>query len=49
MVCPAKTAFDLKKANPDIDLIIVPDAGHSAREIPTSELLRQAADKFKTL
>jgi len=49
VVCPARTAHDLKKAFPELELIIVPDAGHSAREVPTSKLLTEAADKFKDL
>ncbi|KZT73666.1 proline iminopeptidase [Daedalea quercina L-15889] len=49
VVCPAKTAHDLKKAWPEITLHIVPDAGHSAREPGTSKLLVEAADKFADL
>lgn len=32
MVCPAVSAFDLKRAWPEAELIVVPDAGHSAWE-----------------
>lgn len=32
MVCPAVSAFDLKAAWPEAELIVVPDAGHSAWE-----------------
>jgi len=49
VVCPARTAYDLKKAFPELELTVVPDAGHSAREVPTSLLLTKAADRFKTL
>lgn len=49
VVCPARTAHDLKKVFPEAELTIVPDAGHSAREVGTSRLLTEAADKFKTL
>ncbi|KAG8958415.1 hypothetical protein FRC03_009167 [Tulasnella sp. 419] len=49
VVCPARSAYDLKKAFPESELIIVPDAGHSAREVPTGKLLTEAADKFKNL
>ncbi len=30
MVCPAVSAFDLKRAWPEAELVVVPDAGHSA-------------------
>ncbi|KAH9923273.1 proline iminopeptidase [Fomitopsis serialis] len=49
VVCPATTAYDLKKVWPEITLHIVPDAGHSAREPGTSKLLVEAADKFADL
>ncbi|KAG8995082.1 hypothetical protein FRB90_000278 [Tulasnella sp. 427] len=49
VVCPARSAYDLKKVFPEAELTIVPDAGHSAREIPTSKLLTEAADRFKIL
>lgn len=39
VVCPARTAYDLKKVFPELELTIVPDAGHSAREEPTNKLL----------
>jgi len=35
----AKTAWELKKVWPEIELHFVPDAGHSAREVGTSKLL----------
>lgn len=49
VVCPAVTAYDLKKVWPEITLHIVPDAGHSAREPGTSKLLVEATDKFADL
>ncbi|KAG9028323.1 hypothetical protein FRB95_006596 [Tulasnella sp. JGI-2019a] len=49
MVCPATTAYALKKVFPEINLIIVPDAGHSAREVSTSDLLTKAADHYSSL
>ncbi|TFY58696.1 hypothetical protein EVJ58_g6251 [Rhodofomes roseus] len=49
VVCPATTAYDLKKVWPEITLHIVPDAGHSAREPGTAKLLVEAADKFADL
>ncbi len=33
LVCPVKSAWELHKALPDSDLIIVPDAGHSMGEV----------------
>jgi proline iminopeptidase len=32
MVCPAVSAFDLKNAWPEAELVVLPDAGHSAWE-----------------
>lgn len=49
VVCPATTAWALKKAFPEAELVIVPDAGHSAREKPTSKLLKEFADRFREL
>jgi len=46
VVCPATTAYELKKVWPEITLNIVPDAGHSSREPGISKLLVEAADKF---
>jgi len=46
VVCPTTTAWALKKAWPEIDLNIVPDAGHSAREPGTEKLLIEATDKY---
>ncbi|KAF4571213.1 hypothetical protein EYR40_007686 [Pleurotus pulmonarius] len=49
VVCPATTAYALKKAFPELTLHIVPDAGHSARETGTAKLLVEATDKFADL
>lgn len=49
VVCPATTAYALKKAWPEITLHIVPDAGHSSREPGTMKLLVQATDQFADL
>jgi len=46
VICPATTAYALKKVWPEIELHIVPDAGHSSREPGTSKLLVEATDKF---
>jgi len=49
VVCPPTTAYALKKVWPEITLHIVPDAGHSSRELGTSKLLVQATDQFANL
>ncbi|KAF7327686.1 Proline iminopeptidase [Mycena kentingensis (nom. inval.)] len=49
VVCPATTAYALKKVWPEITLHMVPDAGHSTREKGIQNLLVQATDKFAEL
>ena len=49
MVCPPKTAFDLHQKLPQSELIMIPDAGHSASEAGTLSALIYATEKFKTL
>jgi len=49
VVCPATTAWALKKAWPEIDFHWVPDAGHSARESGTEKRLAEATDKYANL
>ncbi|TFL04066.1 proline iminopeptidase [Pterulicium gracile] len=49
VVCPATTAFALKKAWSEAEFHIVPDAGHSSRETGISKLLVEATDKFADL
>jgi proline iminopeptidase len=46
VVCPARSAWDLKKAWPEADLRMVPDAGHSAFEPGTARELVKATDRF---
>ncbi|KAI0279698.1 proline iminopeptidase [Russula aff. rugulosa BPL654] len=46
VVCPPTTAWALKKVWPEITLHIVPDAGHSSRELGITKLLVEATDKF---
>ncbi len=46
VVCPARSAWALKKAWPEADLRIVPDAGHSAFEPGTARELVKATDRF---
>ncbi|KAI9000509.1 proline iminopeptidase [Trametes punicea] len=49
VVCPATTAYALKKVWPEITLHIVPDAGHSSREPSIAKLLVKATDDFAHL
>jgi len=49
LVCPMKTAWDLHKALPSSELVIVPDAGHSAKEPGIVDALVSACDKYKYL
>jgi proline iminopeptidase len=47
VVCPMTSAWDLHKAFPESELVIVPDAGHSALEKGIASALVEAADKFR--
>jgi proline iminopeptidase len=49
VVCPAKTAWELKKRLPSAELHIIDDAGHSAKEAGITAKLVAACDKYKTL
>lgn len=44
--CPPRSAWELHKAWPEADLVIVPDAGHSAGEPGNSRALVAATDRF---
>jgi proline iminopeptidase len=46
MVCPAESAWALSKVWPEADLVLVPDAGHSATEPGISRALVAATDRF---
>jgi proline iminopeptidase len=46
MVCPIESAWALAKAWPEADLVIVPDAGHSAYDAGISRALVAATDRF---
>jgi len=48
MVCPATSAHDLKKAFPEAELIIVPDAGHSMSEPGIKAALLDVCDNYAT-
>jgi proline iminopeptidase len=49
MVCPPQTAWQLSHAMPHAELIIVPDAGHSAMEKGTCQALLAATERYKAL
>jgi proline iminopeptidase len=46
VVCPMRSAWQLHRAWPESELVIVPDAGHSAFEPGIARALRRATDKF---
>ncbi len=45
-VCPMRSAWHLHRAWPEAELVIVPDAGHSAFEPGIAKALRRATDRF---
>jgi proline iminopeptidase len=47
LCCPPVTAYDVAKAWPLAELIIVPDAGHSTKEPGIMRALVEATQKFK--
>ena len=47
IVCPMRSAWDLKKAWPESKLVAVPDAGHAASEPGIRSALIQATDSFR--
>ena len=46
VVCPMQTAYDLHQAFPEAQLVVVPDAGHSAFEPAIARELIKATDRF---
>jgi proline iminopeptidase len=46
VVCPARSAWDLHRAWPESELVIVDDAGHSANEPGIRSALIEATDRF---
>ncbi len=46
VVCPMKSAWDLHRAWPEAQLIVVSDAGHSMSEYGISSALIEAGDRF---
>lgn len=49
VVCPAKTAWELYKQLPEADFFFIDDAGHSAKEVNTTQKLIEACDKYKEI
>jgi proline iminopeptidase len=48
VVCPAMSAWELSRAWPEAQLVIVPDAGHHAMEPGIVDGLVTATDRFRT-
>jgi proline iminopeptidase len=48
-VCPIVSADDLRKAWPEAEYVIIPDAGHSAWEPGITAALVRATEHFKTI
>jgi proline iminopeptidase len=46
VVCPMRSAWHLHRAWPEAELVVVPDAGHSAFEPGIAKALRKATDRF---
>lgn len=49
VVCPAVSAWELHRAWPEAELILVPDAGHSMNEPGIRTALLEASDRFSAL
>lgn len=49
VVCPAESAWHLHKHWPEAELHLIPDAGHSAKEVGIVNALLNATDKYKML
>jgi len=49
MVCPPQTAWELSRAMPHAEFVMVANAGHSAMESSISAALVAATEKFKAL
>jgi len=49
VVCPVENAWDLKKAWPEAELVIIPDAGHAASEPGILNALVRSTNAFRNL
>jgi proline iminopeptidase len=47
VVCPPRSAWDLHRAWPEAELVMVPDAGHAAFEPGITDALVRATDRFR--
>jgi len=47
VVCPMTSAWDLHRAWPAAELVVVPDAGHSALELGNAQALVRATNRFR--
>jgi proline iminopeptidase len=48
MMCPMETAWELHKALPEAEFVLVPDSGHSGREPGNSRAIIAASDKHRS-
>ena len=48
IVCPMRSADELHRALPQAEYVVVPDAGHSAREPGIARELVAATDRLRT-
>ena len=49
VVCPIETAYDLHRAWPEAQFVVVPDAGHSSSEPGITSALIEATNKFRSI
>ncbi|KAL9932643.1 hypothetical protein V8E36_008342 [Tilletia maclaganii] len=49
VVCPATTAWELHRGLPHAEFVMVPDAGHSAKEPGIRDALLAAVDKYRSV
>ncbi len=47
VICPIASAYDLHRAWPEADYVVIADAGHSAMEAGIQHALLQATERFK--
>jgi proline iminopeptidase len=47
VVCPMRSAWDLHRAWPEAELVVVPDAGHAGSEAGTVDALVRATDGLR--
>lgn len=48
-VCPIETAYDLHRAWPEAEFVVVPDAGHSSSEPGVTDALIRATNAFRSI